>query len=297
MNRSNLALQGSIPRFLYPVKIIIKKIKGKDLMNFSFSYMLRHFKPAPAFTLVPIIIFSLFGNFLFAQTATTFETANSAYKNGDYTTAIREYESILAKGEEAQALYYNLANSYYKENKLGKAILNYERALLLDPNEEQALFNLALAKRKVKGEIDPVPPFFLRSWWNKTRSALGPTLWGIIALLTFWGAIAGLSFWQIGKDKTQKKKGFALGLSLLLLTILPLSLAWSAYQHQRNSNEGVLIATSASLKTGADENSKETRIIHEGTKLEILDQINVWHKVRLENGETGWLPAGSFEEI
>lgn len=235
--------------------------------------------------------------FLTAQSSSSFEQANESYDKKDYKRAIKDYESILSKGEESKALYHNLGNSYYKENKLGKAILNYERALLLDPDDENTLFNLAVANHKVKGEIDPVPPFFLKSWWDSARGALGANLWGIIGMLMFWAGFGGLSLWQLGKDRVQKKKGFVGGISLLILSLLPLALAWSDYQYQRNSNEGVLVTTSAILKSGADENSREIRSIHEGTKLELLDQINVWHKVRLANGETGWLPEGSFEEI
>lgn len=246
---------------------------------------------------IAVILFLLYIPVSFAQSNNSFEAGAAAFAKGDFKNAIKSYEAILAEGKDGEAVYYNLGNSYYKDNQLGKAILNYERALLLNPGDENAMKNLQIAKHKVKGEIDPVPPFFLRAWWNSTRNALGANIWGIIALLLFWGAMAGLSLWQLGKDKDQKKKGFLAGVGLLLLTIIPLSLAWSAYQYQKNTNEGILIRTTASLKSGAAEDSKEIRIIHEGTRLELMDQINIWHKVRLENGEIGWLDEKSFEEI
>ncbi|MFK7807825.1 MAG: tetratricopeptide repeat protein [Saprospiraceae bacterium] len=244
-----------------------------------------------------ILLLGVCTNILFAQTGDAFTKANTAFEKEDYQNAISNYESILSKGEESLELYYNLANSYYKSDKLGKAILNYERALVLSPDDENTLFNLQLARRKVKGEIDPVEPFFLRAWWNTTRDLLGPNVWGGIALLLFWGGIAGLSLWQLGKDRPQKKKGFLIGVSLLLLTLIPFALAWSSHQYQQNTNRAVLISTSSELKTGADEQSKSLRIIYEGTRLELLDQINIWHKVRLQNGETGWVTKASFEEI
>jgi tetratricopeptide (TPR) repeat protein len=244
-----------------------------------------------------LILCLLYIPFSSAQTSNSFEAATVAFAKGDFKNAIQSYEAILAGGMEGEALYYNLGNSYYKDNQLGKAILNYERALLLDSGDDNTKINLQIAKYKVKGEIDQIPPFFLRSWWNSARNLLGANIWGIIALLFFWGAMAGLSLWQIRKDKDQKKKGFLAGSSLLLLTVIPFSLAWSAYQYQQNTNEGVLITTTASLKSGAAENSAEIRIIYEGTSLEMMDQINIWHKVRLENGEIGWLNEKSFEEI
>jgi tetratricopeptide (TPR) repeat protein len=247
-------------------------------------------------SIVIALLFWISGTML-GQSPATFEAANAAYSNADFKSAITQYESILAKGEHSPEVYYNLANSYYKENQLGKAILNYERALLLKPKDEHTRFNLALAKRKVKGEIDPVPPFFLLSWWQTCRTALSSTAWGVIALLLFWAGMAGLSLWQLGKDSVQKKKGFFGGIALISLCILPLALAWSAYRHQNDTDEAILVVVTASLKSGADENSTEIRPIYEGTKLMLLDQIGIWYKVRLENGETGWLTGSSFEEI
>lgn len=246
--------------------------------------------------IVFLLLWSQLG-MLQAQANLTFQSANEAYEQSDYKSAIQQYEAILAKGTHSEALYYNLANSYYKQNKLGKAILNYERALLLDRSDENSLHNLEIARRKVQGEIDPVPPFFLRSWWNSWRGSLSSTSWGIIALLFFWAGITGLSIWQIGKTKEDKKKGFLIGVLFLVFSIFPFSLAWSAMKYQQNTNEGILVLKTAALKAGADESSKELRSIYEGTKLELLDQINIWYKVRLENGETGWLSKDSFEVI
>jgi tetratricopeptide (TPR) repeat protein len=248
------------------------------------------------FNVVIALLFLIIGT-VPGQSLATFEAANAAYSQADFKAAISQYESILATGEHSPALYYNLANSYYKENQLGKAILNYERALLLEPKDEKTLFNLALAKRKVKGEIDPVPPFFLLSWWQTSRTALSSTAWGVIALLLFWAGMAGLSLWQLGKDSVQRKKGFFGGIALVLLCFLPLALAWSSYRHQNDTDEAIVVVGTASLKSGADEHSTEIRSIYEGTKLMLLDQIGIWYKIRLENGETGWLPGSSFEEI
>jgi tetratricopeptide (TPR) repeat protein len=247
-------------------------------------------------SIVIALLFWISGNIL-GQSPASFEVANTAYSQSELKTAISQYESILAKGEHSLALHYNLGNSYYKENQLGKAILNYERALLLEPQDENTRFNLALAKRKVKGEIDPVPPFFLLSWWQACRTALSSTVWGIIALLLFWAGMAGLSLWQLGKESVQRKKGFFGGIALVLLCLLPLALAWSSYRYQSDTDEAIVVVSTASLKSGADELSTEIRPIYEGTKLTLLDQINIWYKVQLENGETGWLPGSSFEEI
>jgi uncharacterized protein YgiM (DUF1202 family) len=38
-------------------------------------------------------------------------------------------------------------------------------------------------------------------------------------------------------------------------------------------------------------------MLHEGTKVEILGKTGLWNKVRLPNGEQGWLPVENLVEI
>ena len=232
-----------------------------------------------------------------AQPQITFDAANKAFQAKNYPEAIAQYEQLLAEGYRDEALYYNLGNSYYAAGQVGKAILHFERALLLDPDDENTRYNLAVARYHVQGEIDPVPPFFLLKWWRAARSAMSPSAWGILALLLFWAGLGGLTLWQLGKIRQHKKRGFLAGFIAIALSLVPLSLALSAYQHRNDTDEGILVVQQASLKSGADETSQELRLIYEGTRLELLDQINIWYKVRLENGETGWLSGDSFEEI
>ena len=246
---------------------------------------------------ISITLMIVCGSFAQAPTTLTFESANQAYEKADYKAAAEGYERVLADGFHAEGIYYNLGNTYYKSGHLGKAILNYERALLFDPDDEHTLYNLAIASAKVQGEIDPVPSFFLRSWWRAVRNTFTSNIWGGLALLLFWMGVGGLSLWQLGQNRSHKKRGFVLGIVLLGVSFLPLTLAWNSYQHQSNSNEGILIAKTAYLKSGADEASQEVRSIYEGTRLELLDQISIWTKVRLENGEIGWLAGDTFEEI
>ena len=46
-----------------------------------------------------------------------------------------------------------------------------------------------------------------------------------------------------------------------------------------------------------DYDSQEIITIHEGLKVRLLDQLSGWHKVRLPNGEVGWLPVDALEKI
>jgi uncharacterized protein YgiM (DUF1202 family) len=61
--------------------------------------------------------------------------------------------------------------------------------------------------------------------------------------------------------------------------------------------KAILISEYIYLKSGPDDASTDILKIHEGLKVNLLDKIGEWHKVKLSNGEEGWLPEGVLEEI
>lgn len=234
----------------------------------------------------------------FSQNSQTqFQEANNLYQSKRFGKAIDIYEAILAQGERSAELCFNLGNAYFRSGSLGKAILNFERALIQNPNMEDARYNLEVANKNQKDELETLEPFFLKQWWQKTRSLFSEAVWTTLGLLFLWSGIGGLIMWLFGTERTQKKKGFFAGLVLVLLSILPFSLASSRAQFDAHTNRAILISSSISLKSGPDQASTEIITIHEGLKLELLDKIGEWHKVKLSNGEQGWLPEGVFEEI
>ncbi len=244
---------------------------------------------------VATIFLLFFGSFLMAQP--TFEAANQAYKKGNYNFAIEQYEGILEGGQHSAELYYNLGNAYFKTGNLGKAILNYERTRLLAPRDVEARDNLAIAQARTIDIIQPLPDFFLTRWWRALQQSLSAGAWSCLSVLMLWLAVAGLSVWLLLTDREQKKRGFLGGMVCLLLFGITFALAAQRKATQQNSNQAIILAKEIALKDAATADSPDILMLHEGTKISLLDQIGDWHKVRLPNGEQGWLAEKSFEEI
>lgn len=249
--------------------------------------------------LIYLPIFCLLQIVLFGQNepATSFAEANDLYQQKKYAAAAKIYEDVLKNDWQSVDLHYNLANAYYKNKELGKAILHYERALLLAPGNEDVQYNLAIAENERRDEIEVLPPFFLAAWWQNMRSAASSTTWGVIGILLFWIGIGGFLFLLLGKSRKHKKMGFIGGVVALLLSILPLSLAYSRAMMEKNSGTAVVLAEEINLKSGPDESSTTLNKLHEGTKVALVDVIGAWHQVKLPNGEIGWLEKSGLEEI
>lgn len=248
-----------------------------------------------------ILLCCLFQFNLFAQTETEFQSVfqkgNEAFTNQEFEKAANIYEQILAKEQISFELYYNLGNAYFRLNEIPKSILNYERALQIKPHHSDTQYNLKLANQRTIDQISKTPPFFLVQWWINWRGLFSSTIWAILTILMAFVACTGLAFWQLGESRKIKKIGFIVGFGCLALSILLGLTAWQRFSYEQNSNMAILFTKEYPLKSGADDSSPDVLLLHEGTKVELLDKIGLWNKVRLPNGEQGWLPVESLVKI
>ena len=233
----------------------------------------------------------------FTNPQQNFEKATAAYQANDFKTAISTYEAILAEGMISKELYYNLGNSYFREKQYGKAVLNLERALQIAPSDADIQHNLKIVRQELVDDIEQLPPFFLAKWWHNVSQLFSSMVWSALAILTMWLAIAGLVFWLIGKQRAQRKRGFLGGIGLVALTVLFYALGNTRANAERDSGQAILMSKQMALRSAPDDQSKVILDLHEGVKVSIQDQIGDWHKVRLANGEVGWLPKEVIEKI
>jgi len=241
-------------------------------------------------------------NPLFAQSedingTQIFNEGNAFYAQKNYQEASIKYFTLLANGLESSEVYFNLGNCFFQQQIWGKAILNYERALILAPNDENILNNLQMANEKTIDEIEKIPTFFLSRWWKNIHQLTHSGIWSILGILLLWGGIGGLVMWILGKERTQRKQGFFGGTVAIALSLIVFALAYSSYQTQTNNGSAIIMSKETSLKTLPDEISSEILSLHEGTKVKITEKITSWYKVRLENGEVGWISESALEEI
>lgn len=247
---------------------------------------------------VIIFLIFLFPAFLRAEDPQLlFQTANEAYAAKDYAKAIENYESILKTDFRSAEVEYNLGNAYYRTQNLGKSVFHYERALLLEPYNKEIAHNLAFINEQLVDQMEAVSPFFLKSWWRSLRDIAASSSWAVVSILLLWIGIGGIVVWLRSTTRKQKKLGFSIGLAALLLAILPFFLAKSRAAFEQDSQAAVILSLETELRNGAALDSRSIRTLHSGLVVDLLDQIGEWYKVRLPNGEQGWLAMQDLEKI
>lgn len=225
------------------------------------------------------------------------DKANKAYADGLYAEAAELYRKVAASGNEAPELYYNLGNACFKMNDFPGAILWYERAKRLDPGNEDISFNLNVANDKIADKIEPVPEMFYRRWYFGLVNRLSADGWAWISVICFLAAFAAATLYLVAIRMFFRKAGFWSGTIFLLLFLFTLLFALSAGNQAQNVQEAVIFTPSVTVKSSPDDKSVDLFVLHEGTKVRIMDQIGEWYEIRIANGSVGWLQSTAMERI
>lgn len=235
-----------------------------------------------------------------ATTITAQESAPSAddlYRMDDYQGAIAAYEDILAEGKSSADLYYNLGNAYYRDGQLGKAILNYERALRLKPGMSDAKENLELANARTADRITTLPQLFIVRWWNALTTAITPHGWRIVWLVLLAIAGIGVAMLRTGRSSAIRRGGLATTVVSLLFLLLATALLISSTRAYNAHPYAIITDQAVTLKASPDNKSIDKMILHEGTKVKVLDNLTGWYKIAIADGTNGWCPQNTMERI
>ena len=226
-----------------------------------------------------------------------FEAANSLYAKGEFAQAAQAYEDIIKTGVESEALLFNLGNAYYKQAKLPQAILNFERALLLDPDDKDIVYNLDLANSQTADRIVPVGQFFLNAWVKGLINKGSSDFWAWLAILSFAFCLAMIGVYVYLANPLLKRTSFYSAIVLLLIVVLSITFSSSLKKQITNRNQGIVFSSSVSVKSSPDMTGTDLFVIHEGTKVKILEKLGAWSKVQLKDGSEGWLQQQTIEII
>jgi uncharacterized protein YgiM (DUF1202 family) len=94
-----------------------------------------------------------------------------------------------------------------------------------------------------------------------------------------------------------KKTAFAGIILCLIVVISSFYLAYESNIYLKETNEGVVLAPSVYVKSSPDKESLDAFILHEGTKFTILDNLSNWTKIKIANGNIGWVEENVFQKI
>ncbi len=227
----------------------------------------------------------------------TIDSANNAYSKKEYPLAVALYSKVLARGTEAPEIYFNLGNAWFKSKNVPMAILNYERAKRLKPEDEATESNLKIANAQIVDKVEEGPVHFISGWKSRFLHVFSEKTWSIICIAAFVTCLFFLLIYFVGRQVWARQISFVLSGLLLVFSVFAYYTASARYSISQTHEAGIVISPNVSAKGSPDEKGTDLFILHEGTKIFLIQNNTGWSEVKLANGNTGWLPRSSFEII
>ncbi len=228
---------------------------------------------------------------------TLFQEGINAYSEQNYSLAMMKFESIIDSGEESGELLYNMGNIAYKQKDYPLAILYYERAKLYLPSDQDLEANLALANAHIIDKIEPLPELFYEKWWDAVVISFSPDNWGIITLVLLAVFLSLLLLFWFSRTVVLKKTWFYAGVITLVLFIFSLLVSLESNNRLTAHDHAIVFKPSVTAKSSPFSDSIDVFVVHEGTKVALDNQKGDWVRIRLSNGNVGWVHGESLEII
>lgn len=248
---------------------------------------------------VILLFLFLISSGIYSQDLTSqyFDKGNSAYKSKQYDAAIENYTKIVAAGKENAVLYYNLGNAYYRQKNYPLAILNYEKALKISPGNQDTKYNLSLANSKIVDKIEVVPRIFYQRWWNAFLDLLSINAFTVLTIIFLTFSMLFWGIYLMNSKKTIRIISSWTAGSFLAIFILLLSASFQKKEQLQNNTEAIVMTPTLNVKSSPDETSNDVFVIHEGTKVLLLDTIAGWQEIKIANGSVGWILKSDLKKI
>ncbi len=226
-----------------------------------------------------------------------FQQANEAYRQENYGSALEIYQTIEDASWVSPELYLNIGNTFYQQQQLAPSIYYFEKGLLLDPSNESLVKNLEIANRNTIDQINALPQSVYQKIDRKFFKTLSVNQWAIFSVVMSF--IFGLSFlfFHFSVTPTKRRLYFISSILSAALLLAGLGISFKEYRDFEEDRPAIVFMQEVQVKNAPLENAEDEFLLHEGTKVQVLDQVDLWRKIRIKDGSQGWVQSKSIKEL
>ena len=121
--------------------------------------------------------------------------------------------------------------------------------------------------------------------------------WSMVLIAVFWLAALWFFLFKRSNSSIRKRLFFTGFVIFLLLSILTVVIILQQKSTLRNTNPAIVFMQSESFRAEPNMRSEVLLTIHEGAKVFIVEGVEDWIKIKLQNGSIGWIPKSSVQPI
>ena len=221
-----------------------------------------------------------------------FEQGNDFYIAEDYKQAAETYMEIVNSGFVSSELYYNLGNSFFRLGDYPNAILYYEKAKRLSPKDLEILMNLGIANTKITDKFEVMPDIFFVRWWKSFAEWFPRDQWAVIFLCLVFVSVLCLAWYFLALTYSRKKTAFYVCFLFIIYSGVVFGAALQKHRTQTRA-AGIIMKNKVEVSSSPETNRPKF-VVHGGTKVDILDEIGDYYRIRVADGSNGWI---SKEEL
>lgn len=230
-----------------------------------------------------------------SDAAEIYNRANKLYADKEYNKALELYLELVDRGIENAALYYNLANTYFKAGIIGSAVLYYERALYLKPLDREIRDNLKFVRMSLEDKISPLYSESLNRVFQLIGAIFNLKVVLIIELI-FFTAFCGLLILNTLSHSDSRPLR---PIIVLCAVFLAVSIAGMTTRiiNEKTHPAGIVLEKEVDVNSSPIPESENVFVLHEGTKIKIIERRDEWIRFRIADGREGWTRADTIALI
>ena len=155
-----------------------------------------------------------------------------------------------------------------------------------------------MARSKTIDKIVPESEVFFVTWYHSLVNMASVDGWATMALVSLALAVVLALLYLFANPIWMRKAGFFGALLAVLLFVVGNLLAWQQKHDLVNHRGAIIMESAVSVKSTPAKNGTDLFILHEGTKVVIVDNsMREWKEVRVADGKQGWVETKSIEDI
>jgi tetratricopeptide (TPR) repeat protein len=225
----------------------------------------------------------------------TFEQGNEFYIAEDYRKAMETYMAVLKTGMTSAELYFNLGNAFFRLGDYPNAILYYEKAKRLSPKDPEILINLGITNTRITDKFEVMPDVFFVHWWKTFSGLFSRDTWAVIFLCLVFTGVLCLAWYFFSLTYGRKKLTFYV--FMLFMIFSGTAFGAALFQHREQTRPAGIIMKSKVEVSSSPQTNRPQFVIHGGTKVDILDEIGNYYRIRVADGSNGWIPKENLARI
>ena len=222
---------------------------------------------------------------------------NQLVENKNFSEAIDIYHQWIALGFKSKWIFYNLGLLYEKIGNVGNAMYYLKKAEKVAPDDALINKRIIFLQEKIKDKfMIPIEnnrfiDVFLKPWnyWSLKEA-------GIFLIISFWMFTFYFLFFKVFNSSnsfTFYKPVLFIQVGLILFLLIQ----GIRIIEFSNKSEAIILGDIVEIHEGADRLSPKIQTVHAGLPVLFEDKIGNWVKVRLYNGQVGWLKKNQLSAI